>query len=174
MKRANYSRLVLGLLLVLVGIWFLLVQWNPQLGEWMRFELTWPLIVIGVGIFLFLFGLLVGEPGMSVPACIVAGIGGILYWQNSSGDWGSWSYAWTLIPGFVGVGILLSGLIEGKIRKALNDAGGLIIFSLLAFLIFGSWFGGLPLGEYWPVLLILLGLWVLVKAVFRQKKQQVE
>ena len=42
--------------------------------------------------------LLTGQPGMLVPACIVGGIGGMLYWQNLTGDWASWSYSWSLIP----------------------------------------------------------------------------
>lgn len=170
MKRENRSRLFAGILLILAGIWFLLVQLIPGLGEWMQFEITWPLIVVGVGVFLLLFGLLVNEPGMAVPACIVGGIGGLLYWQNSTGNWGSWAYAWTLIPGFVGVGILLSGLIEGKIRAAWNSASSLLFISVLAFLIFGSWFGGVPFGDYWPILVILLGIWLLIKSLFRSKR----
>lgn len=170
MSRQNRSRLVAGVLLILLGIWVLLVQTVPGLGDWMRIEFTWPLIIVGVGVFLFFLGLLTGEPGLAVPACIVGGIGGLLYWQNATGNWGSWSYAWSLIPGFVGVGILLAGILEGKFRSAWNAASFLLLISLFAFLIFGSMFGEVPFGDYWPVLLILLGLWLLVRAVFSSKR----
>jgi hypothetical protein len=43
---------------------------------------------------------------MAVAACIIGGIGGILYWQSYTGDWASWAYVWTLIPGFSGIGII--------------------------------------------------------------------
>jgi hypothetical protein len=93
----------------------------------------------------------------------------MLYWQNSTGNWESWAYAWTLIPGFVGVGILLAGLLEGKFRSAWNAASVLLLISVFTFLIFGSLLGMVPFGDYWPVLVILLGLWMLVKTLFRSK-----
>jgi len=169
MSRENRSRLFAGVLLILVGGWFLLVQLVPELGDWMQISLTWPLIIVGVGVFLLFLGLLTNEPGMAIPACIVGGIGGMLYWQNSTGNWESWAYAWTLIPGFVGVGILLAGLLEGKFRAAWNAASVLLLISVFTFLIFGSLLGMVPFGDYWPVLVILLGLWMLVKTLFRSK-----
>ena len=65
--------------------------------------MSWPLIVVAVGAGLLVLGLLVGAPEMAIPAVIVGGIGGILYYQNLSGNWASWSYLWTLIPGFSGL-----------------------------------------------------------------------
>ena len=107
---------------------------------------------------------------MAIPACIVGGIGGILYWQEITGNWESWAYAWTLIPGFVGVGIVLSGLLGGDFRQSARGGGWLIMISLVLFAVFGSFFGGLGLlGPYWPVLLILLGLLVLIRPLFRPR-----
>ena len=107
---------------------------------------------------------------MAVPACIVGGIGGLLYWQNATGNWESWAYAWTLIPGFVGVGIVLSGLLGGEIRQSVSGGGWLILISLVLFTIFGSFFGALGIvGDYWPVLLILLGLLILIRSLFRSR-----
>jgi hypothetical protein len=107
---------------------------------------------------------------MAVPACIVGGIGGLLYWQNATGNWESWAYAWTLIPGFVGVGIVLSGLLGGDTQQSVRGGAWLILISLVLFTIFGSFLGGLGLlGPYWPVLLIALGLLVLVRSFFRAR-----
>jgi hypothetical protein len=116
-----------------VGGWFLAVQLVPGLGEWIQVEVSWPLIVIGVGVLLLLFGLLAGAPDMAVPATIVAGIGGLLYWMNNTGNWASWAYAWTLIPGFVGIGVILAGLFGGRMRSALREGGGLLVISLVMF-----------------------------------------
>jgi hypothetical protein len=168
-RRSRRGNIIVGALLILLGGWFLASQFYPQLNEWVQIEFTWPLIIIGVGAFLLLLGLLTGTPGMAVPAVIVGGIGGLLYWQNTTGNWESWIYAWTLIPGFVGLGILLAGLLEGKLRQSLNSGLFLVILSLVLFAIFGSFLGGVDvLGPYWPVLLILLGAWLLVRGLLRR------
>jgi len=166
MDRRRRSSLVGGLVLILLGAWFLVVQWVPGLQIWF----SWPLIIVGVGGLLLIIGLLTGVPGLAVPACIVGGIGGLLYWQNITGNWESWAYAWTLTPGFVGVGIVLSGLLGGETRQSLRGGGWLILISLVLFTVFGSFFGALGLmGDYWPVLLILLGLLVLARPLFRPR-----
>ena len=160
------SSLVVGLVLILLGAWFLVVQLVPGLQIWF----SWPLIVVSVGVFLLLLGLLTGAPGLAVPACIVGGIGGLLYWQNATGNWESWSYMWTLIPGFVGVGVVLSGMLGRDGLQAMRGGGSLILISLVLFAIFGSFFGALGMvGDYWPVLLIALGLLMLGRSLFRSR-----
>jgi hypothetical protein len=169
-SRSRRGNIVIGLLLILMGGWFLASQFFPQMNEWVQIEFTWPILIIGIGAFLLLFGLLFGVPGMAVPAVIVGGIGGLLYWQNMTGNWGSWAYAWTLILGFVGLGILLAGLLEGKLRQSLNSGLFLVVLSLILFAIFSSFLGGMDvLGPYWPVLLILLGAWLLVRGLLRKR-----
>jgi hypothetical protein len=168
MEGQRRTNLIGGIVLILVGFYFLAVQLFPGLGPTLNIEFSWPLILVGVGAFLLLFGLLVNAPDMAVPACIVAGIGGILYYQNMTGDWASWAYAWALIPGFVGVGIILAGLFGGTFRKSLREGGTLILISAILFAIFSSFLGGKSyLGVYWPVLIILLGLWLLIRPLIK-------
>ncbi len=170
MTQRRKSNLVGGVLLVLVGVVVLLLQLMPGLRQTLRVEYSWPWIVIGVGAFLLVFGLLVGAPGMAVPACIVGGIGALLLYQNSTGDWGSWAYAWSLIPGFVGLGVILAGLFGDRTSGSLDGGAWLIFISLVMFVIFGSWLGGLNLlGDYWPALLILLGVLMLLRPLFRRR-----
>jgi hypothetical protein len=169
MVRQNRSRVALGVFLILVGAFFLAGRFIPDLNAWLDL-LSWPWIVIGVGVFLLVFGLLVGAPGMAVPAAIVSGIGGILYYQNVSGDWESWSFAWTLIPGFVGVGTLLAGLLGESPRQSVRHGINLILLSLVLFVVFVAIMGrGGILGIYWPALLIVLGVWFLIQAVVRRR-----
>src|SRR4030067_55707 len=108
MDNKKRSGLAGGILLILVGLVFLAFQLLPGLRATLRMEITWPLIVIAVGVGLLLMGLMTGAPGMAVPALIVGGIGGILYWQNATGQWMTWSFAWALIPGFAGLGTILA------------------------------------------------------------------
>lgn len=166
MDRRRRSSLAAGLVPILLGAWFLVAQWVPGLQTWF----SWPLTIVGVGVLLLVIGLLTGVPAMAVPACIGGGIGGLLYWQNATGNWESWAYAWTLILGFVGVGIVLSGLLGGEIRQSVSGGGWLVLISLVLFTIFGSFFGALDfVGDYWPVLLILLGLLILIRSLFRSR-----
>jgi hypothetical protein len=164
-QRARLS-LAAGLLLVLLGIWFLAVQFVPGLQVYP--VLSWPLIIVGAGVILLVIGLLTGVPGMAIPACIVGGIGGLLYWQNATGNWQSWAYMWTLIPGFVGLGTVLAGLLGGESRQEVRGGLWLILISLVLFAAFGSFFGALGLvGPYWPLLLIALGVLIFVRSLFR-------
>jgi hypothetical protein len=163
MDRSTRSGLGVGILLIALGILFLAGQLFP--GMFGRIgAFTWPMIVVGVGVFLFVLGLITGNPGMAVPACVVGGIGMLLYWQNATGNFVSWAYAWTLIPGFAGVGIILDGLLAGHFGRGLVSGGWLILISLVMFAIFASFLGGPQfLGVYWPVLLIGLGILALVQ-----------
>ncbi|MCX6029636.1 MAG: hypothetical protein NT169_10085 [Chloroflexi bacterium] len=169
MEESRRTALVGGIVLILLGILFLVGQIVPGLWGWVG-PLSWPLIVVGVGVLLLLIGLASNAPGMAVPACVVGGIGLLLYWQNATGNWESWAYAWTLIAGFAGVGTVLMGLWTGRWKTI---RGGLwsILISLILFAIFASFLGGpFSLGKYWPVLLILLGLLGLGRGFFRQRQ----
>jgi hypothetical protein len=163
MKREHRGSLAAGMMLILLGVLFLIVQLVPELQAYFTF--SWPLIIVGIGVVMLILAVLAGVPGLAVPACVIGGIGAILYWQNTTGNWDSWAYAWTLIPGFVGLGVLLNGLLGGEdTRQAVSAGFWSILISLGLFVIFGSLFGAIEIGgRYWPVLLIVLGLLVFVK-----------
>jgi hypothetical protein len=163
------SSLATALTLIGIGAWFLAVEISPQVKDFAYGAATWPLPIIGIGAYLAFVGLLTWTPGLMVPAAIVAGIGGLLYWQNATGNWASWAYAWALIPGFIGLGTVLSGLLS-RDRKASIGGGWMVFISLVMFGIFGSFLGGSELiWQYWPVLLIALGVVVLSQGIFRRR-----
>src|SRR5512133_168122 len=170
MDERRRSSAVAGLILILLGGLFLIGQLFPGLWNWVG-AYSWPLIVVAAGVLLLVLGLVFRAPGLVVPACIVGGVGCLLYWQNATNNWESWAYAWALIPGFVGVGTVLLGLLNRDRRTA---GGGLwlILISLVLFAVFGSFLGGFNfLGAYWPVLVILLGVLALVRALFRSERE---
>jgi hypothetical protein len=174
MKRGNRASLVFGVLLILAGVGFFLIRSNPQLQRQIEEIWAWPMIFFVLGGFLLLLGLILGEPGMCIPAVIITGLGGIFYYQVQTGDWLSWTYMWALIPGFVGIGIILASLFEGRwsyIWKGLD----LVLISAVLYLIFASLFGGLAfLGPYGPaILLILLGVYVLIRGAVSSRKRQI-
>jgi hypothetical protein len=167
MDQRSRSALVVGTILILLGVFFLAMRIVPGILD----TLSWPFIVIGVGVLFFVLALATWTPGLAIPAFIIGGIGGILYWQNLTGAWWTWSFVWALIPGFVGVGVAVNELLEGKPLKALVEGGWPIAISLLLFFLFGSFFGALPwLGSWWAVILIAIGVLVILKPLIRKKK----
>ena len=167
--RQNRTNLFLGILLILIGGWLVITRQVPAVQNWIDHNFAWPMWTIGAGLLVFIIGLLTGAAGMAIPASIIAGIGGILYYQNQTHDFGSWSYMWTLIPGFVGVGTILAGLLGEHTRRNLAHGLNLIVISTVLFLVFGTLFGGLSiLGDYGvAVILILLGLYILLRGFLR-------
>jgi len=156
------SSIIIGTILILVGILFLLVQFFPGLAVNLDISLQWPLIIIAVGTLLLLSAFL-GTPALAIPGSIVAGIGGILYIQNLTNTWSSWSYVWTLIPGFVGIGLIIAGVLGHQRRNSWREGSRLLLISAVLFLVFGAFFNGFSnVGQYWPVLLIGVGLWQLL------------
>ncbi len=169
----NRGQLALGLTLILLGAWFIAQQQVPALKEWVALYMAWPLNIVAIGGLILLIGILLGAPGMAIPASIVVGIGGILYYQQVYNDYQSWSYMWTLIIGFIGVGQVLSGLL-GSGRREISSGLNTIVVSAVLFILFAAIFGKLTiLGAFGPaILLILLGLWVIARGLWRGRRKE--
>ena len=162
----NRRGMVGGLILILVGGFFLAAQLMPEIFGYV----SWPFLIIGLGGAFLLAALLTRNGGLAIPGCVLGGIGGILYYQATTGDWASWSYIWALIPGFVGVGVIIAGLLSRE--RPHFDTGGLILIAISAmgFLIFGSAFGlALDVSTLWPLFLIGIGFIILISAIFRRR-----
>ena len=178
MERRRRRSITIGVLLILIGGWFLAVEFFEPLKDWANAFADWPMWIVAAGLLFLIAALVGGVPGLAVPAAIISGIGGILYYQNATGEWATWAYAWALIPGFVSIGVTIQYLLNGNFRQALREGGGGILASLFLFSIFGAFFypivGGPEflgrLGDFWPVLLILAGLWILIRPMFKRKR----
>lgn len=161
------ARIAFGSLLILLGAFFLAAQLVPAVAQFAR--AGWPLAVVLAGVAIFVIGLLTRVAGLATPAATVAGVGALLYYQNTTGDWQSWAYAWTLIPGFAGVGMALSGALGGRKRRGVRRGVSFIALSAVLFAVFASFLGGpVQLRQYWPVALILVGLGIIVRAALRR------
>jgi hypothetical protein len=112
---------VVGVLLVLLGLFFLA---SEQFGADLD-GFGWPVFVIAPGVCLLIVGLAIpheGGLGAAIPGGIVTAVGLVLAFQNATGAYGSWAYAWAVVaPGSVGVTLVLFGLLHGK--RDLLDAG---------------------------------------------------
>ncbi len=164
----NKGGLVFALLMIGLGLWYLAVQLYAPLQALVAGPHTWPYQIIAAGALFALVGLATWVPGLMIPAAIIAGIGGILLYQSTYRAWETWAFAWTLIPGFVGVGLLLYALLK-RSRGALTGALWTLFASALLFGIFGWALGGLRIaGMVLPAAVILFGLALLVQAVRRR------
>jgi hypothetical protein len=176
MNRNGRTQLAIGVILILLGGWFLLDKSVPAFHDMFEKFTQWPASMLLIGAGIFIVGLVLGQPSMAIPAAIVAGIGGIFYYQEATNSYDSWSYMWTLIPGFVGIGSILAGLLGDNTANNLKRGLNLMVISAVLFLVFSSIFGGWDLlGNYAPaILLILLGLWVIGSGLYRSLRKREE
>jgi hypothetical protein len=164
----NRGNFAFALMLIGIGAWFLAIEFLPQLKQFAYGAQTWPLPIIGIGAFLAVIGLITWLPGFFIPASIVSGVGALLFYQNSTGNWESWAYAWALIPAFVGFGIFLTGLAT-RSRGAAGTGFWMAFISMLVFSIFGSFFEQALLVKIaWPALVIALGAYILLRGFMRR------
>jgi hypothetical protein len=115
------GRVAFGVLLILLGLGlFASQQLHVDFGEH-----AWPLFVIVPGLVLLLVGLVIPSDaglGSAIPGGIVTTVGLLLWFQDTTGAWASWAYAWALVaPGSVGLSMALFGLLHR--RGDLIDAG---------------------------------------------------
>jgi len=162
----NKGGIIVGLVIIAVGA---LLLANQYLN--FPFDLfSGNFVLVTLGAIFLILALFTGRNGLAVPGSILAGIGAIMLVQEMPGNLLDWSYAWTLIPGFVGIGVLLSGLLDRSHPRF--DSGGLVLVAISAagFLMFGGFLGlGWDAAQYWPVLLIVAGVVVLFSALFKRK-----
>jgi len=125
--------MVIGGLLVLIGAILLA-------GQFVRVDIWhygWPFFIIAPGVLLLILALtsrgFVGE-GLAIVGSVITVTGLILLYQNASGHFESWAYAWALIPASVGLGMVLYGWVAHRpanVRVGTRLLGiGLVIFFL--------------------------------------------
>jgi hypothetical protein len=167
-SRRNTGSLVGGSLLIIFGLLALLGKLFQNFNFWNTF---WPFIIIGVGL-LFFVGMFAGGKsvsGLAIPGSIITTIGLMLFYQNITNHWESWSYGWTVILMAVGLGIFIMGTWG---QNESQRAAGLRVLriGLILFIIFGAFFeliftAGMPFGLcsiVFPAALILLGLYLIL------------
>ena len=169
-------RLALGLILLIVGAIALVEQA-------IQFEVpdaAWPVAVIVPGITLLVVGLIVRHEagvGLIVAGSIVTTVGLVLLYQNATGRWESWAYAWALVgPTASGVGLALAGLADGDrllVRRGIDlSLLGLAMFAI-GWLVLEGILGISDQGTLneaaGPVILIMIGAFVVLRGlVFRR------
>jgi len=148
-------RIILAVVLIAVGVMSLLGA-----------NLLWPFFIIVPGIILLGMATMGRSAAavFSIPGMMIAGTGLLLFVQNLTDYWASWSYAWTLYGVFLGLGfMLMARMIDAP---SLGDVGrGFVRFSMIAFLGFSFLMeivfnvGGGP--GLWHIALLAIGAYLL-------------
>jgi hypothetical protein len=174
--RTSNTTLALGVVLVVVGIFALGVAISgvdiTQYG--------WPLFVIVPGLTLLVVGFIGAGAAASIPGGIITMAGVVLAYDSYSGDWASWSFAWTAVTPFgVGLGMYLQALRD-RDTPALRRGRGLMFIGLILFIVGFVFFetivgvSGRDYGLFGkgalPLLLIIFGIVLLVRSARRSRK----
>jgi hypothetical protein len=164
---ANRATKPLPLLLIGGGVALLALE----LLQISLISLVWPLFVI-------LPGLLLLEPArrltggkrgwatfLALPGAILLTVGGLLALMNLTGHFESWAYAWLLLPaGMVG-GLMFA--LRHERNHDIHRSGPRVVslltrIALVAGLVF-ELFVFETLGSWWPIALVVLGAYILLK-----------
>jgi hypothetical protein len=159
-RRVGWSWFVSGIVLAAASYYW--VTFQAQ-------SFSWAWIILGLGLQFLIVSLLSVVPGLSIPGTILSTIGAILFLQHRTGDWASWSYVWPLVLTGVGLSFMVSALMGQRAKALLWVGVYFVTISLLFFFIFAAFFArDSALLGYWPGMLIILGIIILITG-FRQK-----
>lgn len=156
----------------------LLLFVDQQLGFGIT-DLGWPMIVVTVGVVLFVLGMTISaEEGMVVGGVVVSTIGLVLLFQDRTGLWSTWAYAWALVgPAASGLGMLLWGARTANARKLREGTwaflGGIGMFAI-GFLFFEGIIGlngfNFAIADWvLPVVVIAIGVVILGRGLLSRE-----
>jgi len=182
-RRLNTGSLVTAIVLIVLGGFILLLQIIGPVLDLDLGHYLWPFFVIVPGFILLVVGLTIaadGGPGLTVAGSVVTMVGVLLFFQNLTGWWATWAYAWALVaPTAPGIGLILYGAVTDQSRT-ISDGLRLVTIGLILFAVLGVFFeliigiSGFGLGRLGvvcgPVLLIGAGALILLRGLFRSRK----
>lgn len=168
-RSAKNAQLLVGLGLIGLGAMMLVAQLAGLAAGRL-----WPFFVMLPGL-LFFAGLAMDSQAtvgwLAIPGSVLVVLGLVLFYQNLTGHWSSWAYAWALVvPTAVGAGLMIQGRRSGE-RHVAETGAELLRTGLVVFAVAGVFFelvlnisgfrsdrlGGIA----WSVLLIAVGLYLL-------------
>jgi hypothetical protein len=166
MGNTNRGSLYVAILLIGMGVLFLAFNLIPGFNM----SAAWPVVFYILAAGFYLPPILWRDrirslSGLFIPASIMLALGLIFTYDVLTQDWASWGYAWTLIIAGVGAGMALAGWIGGWGSLPTWVGNWMLLGSLAIFALFGSIFGQPPLKLAGPALLIVAGIFLMIRGV---------
>lgn len=156
----------LGVGLIVVGAVFLL----GSLFGWNFGPSLWPLSILLPGVLLLLAATFTVS-ALFIPGGVLTTLGLIFFVQELTDHYGSWAYAWALLPAAVGVGLFLHGWRSGNTELA-GQGRHTASLAATVFVVGAVFFEGFIFGDFtdtWlfrtglPLLLIAAGAFLLLR-----------
>ncbi|MBA3072371.1 MAG: hypothetical protein FP831_02140 [Anaerolineae bacterium] len=170
MDESKRGTMAAGIILVALGALFFALNLIPGIVA----AMTWPLILVVIGIGFCLPALIWPQQkeslaGLLIPGSILIVLGGIFLFNTLTGIWSVWAIAWMLIPASVGLGLILGAWV-GKWDKSVTTVGlWMLVLSLAVFALFASLFGNVVVKSIGAGLLIVTGLVLLIRSLMRKQ-----
>lgn len=175
--RRNGTGVALGVVLVVLGLFYFVVQVAGINLD----SFGWPLFIIIPGLTLLVVGFISFGTGAAIPGGILTMVGLVLAVQNSTGYWSSWAYAWALVaPGGVGLGLFLQGLRESN-ASLIRQGRSLMFIAALIFLVGFVFFESIlnisginsqpVVRAALPALFIVIGILLLARSVSNSRRR---
>lgn len=170
MDESKRGTMAAGIILVALGALFFALNLIPGIVA----AKTWPLVLVVLGIGFCLPALIWPNQreslaGLFIPGCILFVLGAIFLFNTLTGIWSVWAIAWMLIPGSVGLGLIMGAWI-GKWDKSVTSVGmWMLVLSLALFALFASMFGNLVVKSIGAGLLVATGLVLLIRSLIRKQ-----
>jgi hypothetical protein len=169
----NKRAMIPGILLILIGVWFLL----SSLGvEWLSMERLWPVILIIGGILSFVGGLREKEHDSGAFWFgIVGTLSGLVFLYITVGpaEWSDMAQLWPIFPAIAGMGWLAEWIFAPRAfaNLALGLAGLLVGGVGFAFT-YGALDPALgrQVARLWPLLLVLVGIGLVIQFLAQRKQ----
>jgi len=174
--------LILGGVLIAIGlVAFAMQQTGFDLTDWLGGS-GWTLFILVPGVALLLAAIVAEDgpaQGLTTAGAIVTTVGGLLLFQDQTGNYASWAYAWALIPMAVGGSLMVHGLRVG--RRDLVGVGARMVAVLAVVLVAGAWYfesifrtGRVPfdLGDAWPLAIVGVGVIVLLYSLLKPARTE--
>jgi hypothetical protein len=159
---------IVAAVLIGLGVLFLAINNIPGLN----LDRTWPIIFFIIAGAFYLPPLIwpdqrKGLAALFIPGSVMLALGSIFFYNTLTDDWAAWAFAWTLIPGGVGLGLAVAARIGGWGQGTFWTGVWMVIGSVLVFGFFGTLFGGALLRSIGPIVLILAGILLLMRSLAR-------
>lgn len=170
MRNTSRGSTYVAILLIGMGVLFLALNFIPGFVM----NNSWPVVFYILAAGFFLPPILWRDQvrslsGLFIPASIMVALGLIFTYDTITHDWASWGYSWTLIVAGVGGGMALAGWTGHWGRVPTWVGVWMLLGSLAIFALFSSIFGLPPLKLAGPALLIIAGLFLVLRG-FRTRQ----
>lgn len=151
----NVGKYFFGTALVLVGVFFLLREFVPNL----QIFLSWSWVILGLGGLGLLFALINHNGNWAVSSCVVLGVGACISLQQMVGG-----IIWIAMIAFLGLGQIIASWVDKNSAQDWRNGLTLILVAVVLFMAMGGnklipWLG---FSSWWPVVLIVAGVLFLI------------